>query len=229
MTRGQWRCANWGRGNGTGLPKVTLASRLPAQGFSSYNVRLCACGMSSLEIGGGVMLAPGLSFDLETFTPLWNTVYLAFCKVNYSQILFSLSSSAPAICSSTLKLRKEKNKSVWSMENFIEDKTSPNSSLLCSTNNLQVGFLWLVICRIFPRLELPRLSAVLLGCHASVRMWNLLLFLQFSSVTQSCPTLCDSIDCSTPGFPVHQQLPACSNSCPLSRWCHPTIQQLTVP
>ena len=52
------------------IPKVTLASRHPAQGFSSYNVRLCACGMSSLEIGGGVMLAPGLSFDLETFTPL---------------------------------------------------------------------------------------------------------------------------------------------------------------
>ena len=27
----------------------------------------------------------------------------------------------------------------------------------------------------------------------------------FSSVTQSCPTLCDPMDCSTPGFPVHQQ------------------------
>ena len=24
---------------------------------------------------------------------------------------------------------------------------------------------------------------------------------------QSCPTLCDSMDCSTPGFPVHHQLP----------------------
>ena len=28
----------------------------------------------------------------------------------------------------------------------------------------------------------------------------------FSSVAQSCPTLCDPIDCSTPGFPVHHQL-----------------------
>ena len=27
-----------------------------------------------------------------------------------------------------------------------------------------------------------------------------------SSVTQSCPTLCDPMDCSTPGFPVHHQL-----------------------
>ena len=30
---------------------------------------------------------------------------------------------------------------------------------------------------------------------------------QFSLVTQSCPTLCNPMDCSTPGFPVHHQLP----------------------
>ena len=29
---------------------------------------------------------------------------------------------------------------------------------------------------------------------------------QLSSVTQSCPTLCDPMDCSTPGLPVHHQL-----------------------
>ena len=29
---------------------------------------------------------------------------------------------------------------------------------------------------------------------------------QISSVAQSCPTLCDPMDCSTPGFPVHHQL-----------------------
>ena len=29
---------------------------------------------------------------------------------------------------------------------------------------------------------------------------------KFSSVTQSCPTLCDPMDCSMPGFPVHHQL-----------------------
>ena len=28
-----------------------------------------------------------------------------------------------------------------------------------------------------------------------------------SSVTQLCPTLCSSMDCSTPGLPVHHQLP----------------------
>ena len=30
---------------------------------------------------------------------------------------------------------------------------------------------------------------------------------QFSSVAQSCATLCDPMDCSTPGLPVHHQLP----------------------
>ena len=28
----------------------------------------------------------------------------------------------------------------------------------------------------------------------------------FSSVAQSCPALCDRMDCSMPGFPVHHQL-----------------------
>ena len=31
--------------------------------------------------------------------------------------------------------------------------------------------------------------------------------LQFSSVAQSCPTLCDPMNCSTPGLPVHHQFP----------------------
>ena len=37
--------------------------------------------------------------------------------------------------------------------------------------------------------------------------FNLLkLKVQFSSVTWSCPTLCDPMDCSMPGLPVHHQL-----------------------
>ena len=33
------------------------------------------------------------------------------------------------------------------------------------------------------------------------------IYIQFSSVTQSCPTLCDPMYRSTPGLPVHHQLP----------------------
>ena len=31
-------------------------------------------------------------------------------------------------------------------------------------------------------------------------------YISVSSVTQSCPTLCDPMNCSTPGLPVHHQL-----------------------
>ena len=36
---------------------------------------------------------------------------------------------------------------------------------------------------------------------------NNAITVQFSSVTQLCPTLCDSMNRSTPGLPVHHQLP----------------------
>ena len=49
---------------------------------------------------------------------------------------------------------------------------------------------------------------------------------QFSSVTQSCLTLCDTMDYSTPGFPVPG---ACSNSYPSSQWCHPHISSSVMP
>ena len=33
----------------------------------------------------------------------------------------------------------------------------------------------------------------------------LMVWVQFSSLVQSCPTFCDPMNCSTPGFPVHHQ------------------------
>ena len=57
--------------------------------------------------------------------------------------------------------------------------------------------------------------------------WILYSLDQFSLVAHSCLTLCDPMDCSTPGFPVHHQV--CSNSCPSSQWCHPTISSSVIP
>ena len=45
---------------------------------------------------------------------------------------------------------------------------------------------------------------------------------RFNSVTQSCLTLCDSMDCSTPGFPVLHQLPELSQ--PHVHWVGDAIQ-----
>ena len=53
---------------------------------------------------------------------------------------------------------------------------------------------------------------------------------QFSSVAQLCPTRCNPMDCSTPGFPVHHQLPELAQThVHSSRWCHPTISSSVIP
>ena len=41
----------------------------------------------------------------------------------------------------------------------------------------------------------------------SVVMKLILVKMSISSVSQSCPTLCDPMNCTTPGLPVHHQLP----------------------
>ena len=43
------------------------------------------------------------------------------------------------------------------------------------------------------------------------------------SAAQSCPTLCDPVDHSMPGFPVHHELPE------PAQWCHPTISSSVIP
>ena len=53
---------------------------------------------------------------------------------------------------------------------------------------------------------------------------------QFSSVAQLCPALCDPMDYSMPGLPVHQPTHRVhSNSCPLRWWCHPAISSSVIP
>ena len=62
--------------------------------------------------------------------------------------------------------------------------------------------------------------------------FQLLLFFHFSSVTQSSPTVCDPMNHSTPGLPVHHREPtlwAHPNSCVSCRWCHPVISSSVVP
>ena len=53
-----------------------------------------------------------------------------------------------------------------------------------------------------------------------------------SSVQFSHSVMSDSfrpMNRSTPGLPVHHQLPVYPNPCPLSQWCHPTISSSVVP
>ena len=58
-------------------------------------------------------------------------------------------------------------------------------------------------CHGFVMLYFP----VLYHLISSIFAISLFIVLQFSSVTQSYLTLCNPMDCSMPGFPVHHQLP----------------------
>ena len=56
----------------------------------------------------------------------------------------------------------------------------------------------------------------------------------FSSVAQLCPTLCDSMNCSTPGLPVHHQLPEFTQTHVYGvgdaiQPCHPLSYPLLLP
>ena len=53
------------------------------------------------------------------------------------------------------------------------------------------------ICKPEPLCCLPETITILLTGYS----------VQFSSIAQSCLTLCKPMDCNTPGFPVHHQLP----------------------
>ena len=52
-----------------------------------------------------------------------------------------------------------------------------------------------------------QVDSLLLSHLGSLHWAHLAFSVQSSSVTQSCPTLCDSMNHSTPGLPVHHQLP----------------------
>ena len=49
------------------------------------------------------------------------------------------------------------------------------------------------------------------------------------SVAKSCLSLCNPMDCTMPGFPVLHCPRVCSNSCPLSWWCHLTFLSCVIP
>ena len=51
---------------------------------------------------------------------------------------------------------------------------------------------------------------------------------QYSSVDQSCPTLCDPMNCSQASLSITNP-EVFSNSCPLSRWCHLTVSSSVIP
>ena len=73
--------------------------------------------------------------------------------------------------------------------------------------------------------EIPRATQKLTSC-LTAGTCNILWFyscpVQFSSIAQSCPTLCNTMNRSTPGLPVHHQLPELTQT--HVYWVSDTIQ-----
>ena len=95
-------------------------------------------------------------------------------------------------------------KSAFSLSSFTLSKNLSSSSLFSAISRVSSAYLSLLIS--LPEILIPPWDSSILAFHV---MYSAS---QFSSVTQSCPTLCDQMDCSMPGFPVHHQLPVGVNS-----------------
>ena len=106
----------------------------------------------------------------------------------------------------------------FAADGFLWEQLTPGSSP-CSL----VSFRSLLRWHVEGHLQIPPCphhfrSSVLLSTSDSPRhpCW-------FCSVDKSCPALCGPMDYSTPGFLVLHCLPVCSDPCPLSWRCHPSI------
>ena len=75
--------------------------------------------------------------------------------------------------------------------------------------------IWVFITNFVVLISYQSFLVILLQRWIQEFLWLLVLSfssVQFSSVTQSCLTLCDPMDCSTPGLPVCHQLPKLNQS-----------------
>ena len=67
------------------------------------------------------------------------------------------------------------------------------------------AFICLRVCWLLTTIPFQKMRSLSIRTFPFVYC-SILIWLQFSSVTQSCPTICDPMDCSTPGFTLHHQL-----------------------
>ena len=107
-------------------------------------------------------------------------------------------------------VRFEKSK-LWEAEmNNVLDKASPlqEDRFSCADSPIcsQSQYKWKVrvISHLLPAQVWHMTSAASQKPCQDFRTFN---SVQFSSVAQLCQNLCDSMDCSTPGLPVHHQPP----------------------
>ena len=93
--------------------------------------------------------------------------------------------------------------------------TSPEHPVSCIEPGLEIYFTYdsihvsMLFSQIIPPSPSPTESKRLFYTSVSLLLSRIQGYhsVQFSSVAQSCPTLCDPMNRSMPGLPVHHQLP----------------------
>ena len=129
------------------------------------------------------------NFKIENLSEITEDI-----KKNQMEIL-ELENIITKIKNSMDKLNKrmegKEEKNQWAMSLKIEKYKWPKLSQLSKRSNLGENN-----------------TLLLLLCFLNY-VWKLKwkVSVQFSSVAQSCPILCNAMNCSTPGLPVHHQLP----------------------
>ena len=105
-----------------------------------------------------------------------------------------------------IQISQEAGKVVWYshlFQNFPQFIVIHTKALACIVNEAEVDVFLEFSCLFYDPTDVDNLILVPLPFLNPT--WTSGSS-QFTSVTQSCPTLWDFMDCSTPGFPVHHQL-----------------------
>ena len=85
----------------------------------------------------------------------------------------------------------------------------PSNPILLIPSHLGQPLFWFVLSRLclFLNFRAEWTEFVCVSGFFLLLILEILSCCLFSSVAQSCLTLCSPMDCSTPGLPVHHQLP----------------------
>ena len=127
-----------------------------------------------------------------------------------TSIFFSIQLSWKAIIVSDTLRQKKKTNANLTLTRVTDVKWIPRwvnvhgTSFVIIFYLLQYGSCWLIPPQQLSVRSVPSISHVVNGFNHGAASWH---SVQFSSVAQSCPTLCDPMVYRTPGLPVHHQLP----------------------
>ena len=138
-------------------------------------------------------------------------------KLVYKMLVKGKFNKMKCLCYKMFSAGHEELMSSWKDSAFLDVKRYKDwDHEISSSNYLNTCFCqipWGTKCLTSPWCSLRRYWRSI-GFNPHRGRWQMALFshwqcssVQFGSVTQSSLTLCDPMDCSTSGFPVHHQLP----------------------